>query len=80
MDPSMASTKDEANKLLRYEHLAHAKGWCDYTQRQWLQRNLGVSGRGLPKSKGAVLARAWLANGKQPARARIPDLRRAVDR
>jgi superfamily II DNA or RNA helicase len=57
-------TAAEVQKLLRYEFMAQAKGWCDHRQRQWLQRNLGVSGKGLPRSKGKALAEAWKRNGK----------------
>lgn len=62
--PPTGISKADANKLLRYEHLARVKGWCSYLQRQWLQRNVGVSGKGLPREKGRRLAEAWKANGK----------------
>lgn len=65
MDPACAANKEAANKLLRYEHLARVKGWCDYRQRQWLQKNIGVTGRGMPRSTGKRLVDEWLANGRQ---------------
>lgn len=57
-------SRRKAQKLIGYEKLAEKKGWCDVKQRAWLQKNIGVSGRGMTVEKGRALADMYRANGK----------------
>lgn len=60
------ATKEEAQKLIAYEFLAKKRGWIDHTRRAWLQKNMGMSGRGMPLSEYTRVVRRWQA-ARQPA-------------
>lgn len=67
-------TRKQAQKEIGYELMAEKRGWCNRVQRDWLHRNVGVSGRGLPIAHGRALSESW----KQAGRALTADEVRAT--
>ncbi len=50
-------THDEVNKVLRYEYLCRSKGWCNFKQRAWIEKNCGVrDARQMTVARGTELA------------------------
>lgn len=59
-----ATTKAAAQKLIAYEWLAKSRGWIDYTRRAFLQKWVGMSGRGMSLGNYRSVIHYWQAAGK----------------
>jgi hypothetical protein len=61
------TTKAKATKLIGFEKLCEAKGWCSYRQRDFLITWIGIKKdqRVIPAAKGARLIDLWKQAGKQ---------------